>query len=156
MKPPASIPCQYCGGVARPVSGDVIYPHRPDLHAKRFYLCRPCDAYCGTHPDGRPMGIPADKHLRRARNYVHELFDPLWQKAAEAYDGNTNSMIRNVARSRAYRWLAEQMGIDTADCHVTMFDLDRCRMAYRILRDARPTAITIRAWAKAQKGVTNA
>lgn len=154
MNAPDSIPCQYCGGVARPVSGKVIYPHRPDLHVKRFYLCAPCDAYCGTHPDGRPMGIPADKHLRKARNYVHGLFDPLWEKADQAYGGESSAKIRGVARSRAYRWLASRMGITTEECHVTMFDLDRCRRAYRILRDERPTAITIRAWAKSQKEPT--
>lgn len=151
MTPPASIPCPYCERQARQVDGRSIYPHRPDLHAKRFYLCRPCDAYCGTHPDGRPMGFPADRQLRKARNYVHALFDPLWEKVAEAYDGEDNRKLRGVARSRAYRWLAERLAIEPAACHVTMFDLERCRQAYRILRDERPTAATIRAWAQARK-----
>jgi hypothetical protein len=146
---PATIPCPYCRRDAQRVSGREVYPHRPDLYGKRFYRCAPCNAYCGTHPDGRPLGQPADKNLRKARGYVHGLFDPLHERVADAYDGEDNGRIRGVARSRAYRWLAERMGIPVAESHVAMFDLERCRLAYRILRDQKPTAVTIRAWAKA-------
>lgn len=151
MTPPPHIPCPYCERQALPVTGAVLYPHRPDLARKRFYLCSPCNAYCGTHPDGRPLGRPADATLRRARNHVHELFDPLWQKVAEAYEGEDNGKLRGVARARAYRWLAERMGIEVPDCHVAMFDVYQCRQAYRILRDDRPTAVSIRAWSQARK-----
>lgn len=151
MLSPASIGCPYCHGQAQQVTGRTLYPHRPDLAEKRFFLCNPCNAYCGTHPDGRPLGRLADAPLRRARNYVHNLLDPLYEKASEAYDGEDTGKIRGVARSRAYRWLAEQMGIRVADCHVAMFNVEQCREAYRILRDQRPTPVSIRAWAKARK-----
>jgi hypothetical protein len=151
MTPPTSIPCPYCHGQALPVTGAVLYPHRPDLAAKRFFLCDPCNAYCGTHPDGRPLGRLADAKLRRARQYVHQLFDPLYLKAHEAYDGVDTGRIRNVARARAYRWLAEQMRIHVDACHVGMFNVEQCREAYRILRDEKPTPVMIRAWAKARK-----
>lgn len=151
MIAPTSIPCPYCHGQAKQVTGAVLYPHRPALASKRFFFCEPCNAYCGTHPDGRPLGRLADAPLRRARQYVHQLFDPLYEKVAEAYDGEDNSRLRNVARARAYRWLSVQMGIEVEQAHVGMFDLQQCREAYRILRDQRPTPVAIRAWAKARK-----
>lgn len=147
----AALPCPYCQRSAELVTGRTLYPHRPDLAEKKFFLCRPCDAYCGTHPDGRPLGRLADAQLRKARQYVHGLFDPLYLKASDAYDGHDSGLIRNVARARAYRWLAEQMRIPVEDCHVGMFDLVQCREAYLILRREAPTALTIRAWAKARK-----
>jgi hypothetical protein len=146
-----TLDCPYCHGQAKLVTGRTLYPHRPDLAEKQFFLCAPCDAYCGTHPGGRPLGRLADAHLRRARQHVHALFDPLYLKASEAYDGEDNGRLRNVARARAYRWLAAQMGILVDACHVGMFDLQQCREAYRILRDEKPTPVSIRAWAKARK-----
>lgn len=146
-----SIACPYCQRQAPQLTGAQMYPHRPDLAAKRFFYCSGCDASVGCHPDGRPFGRMANEELRRARGFVHGLFDPLWQRAAEAYEGHDNGKIRGVARARAYRWLSVQLGIPVDECHVGMFDIDRCRAAYRILRDARMTPTAIREWAKAQK-----
>ena len=32
-----------------------------------------------------------------------------------------------MARVSAYKWLAEALGIDPADCHIGMFDVDLCQ-----------------------------
>lgn len=45
--------CPYCGNPAQFVTGEVIYPHRKDLHDKKFYACPPCDAYVGCHIPNR-------------------------------------------------------------------------------------------------------
>jgi hypothetical protein len=60
--------CPYCQNLAELVGGDIVYPHRPDLHQKQLWLCRPCEAWCGVHPGTTiPLGFPAKKDLRRAR-----------------------------------------------------------------------------------------
>lgn len=143
------IACPYCGKEAPQVTGRELYPHRPDLFAKRFYWCRPCGAYVGCHPDGKAYGRLANAELRKARGFVHGLFDPIWENARDAYNGHDNAKVRGVTRSRAYRWLASRMGIDPAACHIGMFDVEQCRQAFRILRDQKPTAVSIRQWAKA-------
>lgn len=74
--------CDYCGRPARLVGGAEVYPHRPDLSSKRFWLCRPCDAWVGCHPkaeprrgglgDGTvPLGRLANADLRRAKQRAH-------------------------------------------------------------------------------------
>lgn len=59
--------CDYCGADAKLVTGDVIYPHRHDLRARRFWQCVPCDAYVGTHANSlnhHPLGRLANAELR--------------------------------------------------------------------------------------------
>jgi hypothetical protein len=114
--------CPYCDATAVLVSGDVIYPRRRDLAGKRFWKCLACgDAYVGCHPGTtRALGRLADADLRAAKQRAHAAFDPLWEEKARRGTG------RNEARSRGYRWLAAQMGIPAAECHIGMFDVARC------------------------------
>jgi hypothetical protein len=117
-----AVKCDYCGSGAVRATGKEIYPHRPELYSKLFYLCRPCDAYVGCHPGTwNPLGRLANKELRRAKQMTHAVFDPLWKG-------------RKMPRSLAYARLAERMGIDGSQCHIGMFDLDLCRKAYRAAR----------------------
>lgn len=68
----AKLKCNYCNQQARFVDGSVIYPHLPELHHKRFYLCEKCDVYCGCHPNStRALGTLADKSLRVLRKNAH-------------------------------------------------------------------------------------
>lgn len=65
------VKCPYCERHAELVGGEVIYPHRPDLGSKKFWLCTPCNAYVGCHAgdDGtRPLGrLTAADLLDKAR-----------------------------------------------------------------------------------------
>lgn len=118
--------CDYCGRLAVLVGGNAIYPHRPDLYARRFWQCAPCDAYVGCHPpaggngkgghgDGAvPMGRLANAELRKAKRRAHDAFDPLWKS-------------RQMSRQSAYKWLAGELGISPANCHIGMMDVDGCR-----------------------------
>ncbi len=66
--------------IAVRVTGDIIYPHRRDLHLKRFFKCLDCDNYVGTHRDsGKPLGVIPSKELRKQRMKIHELIDPVWK-----------------------------------------------------------------------------
>lgn len=120
--------CPYCNKAAELVSGDVVYPHRPDLKDKWFWICKPCDAWVGTHPKDifhRALGRLANKELRILKMQAHAAFDPIWR-------GDCIRSERTKSRSEAYKWLAEQMGIKPAKCHIGLFDEERCREAIRI------------------------
>lgn len=148
--------CPGCNKPAQLVDGARMYPSRPDLHAKWYWLCLPCGAWCGCHPGTkRSLGVPAGAELRRARSILHhDRLDPLWQNATAHYDHEPESpravaIIRNTARSRVYEFLAWKLGLDREDCHTALFDLATCRRAWTALAGADYG--TIRAWAKARR-----
>lgn len=114
--------CDYCQGETQLVNGDVIYPHRPDLAHLRFWQCAPCDAYVGCHKGTtKPLGRLANAELRQAKMAAHAAFDPLWK-------------FTTLTRNAAYQWLANQLGIPRADCHIGMFDVDQCRLVVALCR----------------------
>jgi hypothetical protein len=118
--------CPYCNNPAKLITGKDLYPHRPDLFMRKFWQCKPCDAYCGCHKpnkkmgfDGtQPLGRLADKTLRHAKTVAHSVFDPLWQEGSTARKFET--------RKQAYQWLATSMCIAVDDCHIGSFDLEQC------------------------------
>ncbi len=118
----AGVKCPYCGGQAKLVGGKAIYPHRADLHARKFWQCAPCDAYVGCHKpnpqlgfDGtQPLGRLANAELRKAKSAAHESFDPIWQE-------------EHMSRRAAYAWLAKALGIPVERCHIGEFDVALCR-----------------------------
>ena len=72
------------------VTGNIIYPHRPDLKNRNFYKCPLCGEYVGCHPNTiKPLGCIPSKELRQARIKVHNKLDILWRsgkyKRAEIY-----------------------------------------------------------------------
>ena len=106
--------CPYCGGNAKLVGGLTIYPHRPDLHEKKFYQCAPCDAYVGCHPGTtNALGRLANAELRKAKMAAHSAFDPLWKSGAKK-------------RGSAYAWLSDALGMNKKDCHIGMMDVADC------------------------------
>jgi len=109
--------CPYCNQAAVKATGQDIYPHRPDLHHKKFWLCAPCGAYAGDvqHPDyaNRPVQL-ANRELRTAKMHAHQTFDYLWQQ-------------KLMSRTQAYEWLAAVMQLAPAVCHIGMFDLNQCK-----------------------------
>ncbi len=59
-------------------------------------------------------------------------FDPLWE-AKVRRDGCS----KGEARGRGYAWLAKQLEIDRAGCHIGMFDEALCERVIEICRLAR-------------------
>lgn len=97
-------------------------PHRSDLDDKYFYLCSPCDAYVGCHPGStRPLGRLANAELRAAKVAAHAAFDPLWSGG-------------QISRNAAYKWLAEQLGIERRYCHIGSFDVKQCERVVEICK----------------------
>ena len=109
--------CHYCNGPVKCVMGGVIYPRRPDLWKKNFWLCKPCEAWVGCHPNTKkPLGIVANAELRKLKSEVHANFDPLWK------DGR-------MSRKEAYAWLSHVLAIPIEETHVGMFTNELCERA---------------------------
>ena len=106
--------CPYCNCEASFVSGVDVYPHRFDLYGRKYWVCEPCDARVGAHPDGRPFGRLANAELRQLRMEAHGLFDPMWKKGG-------------MSRNQAYWWLANKLGIPEREAHIGKADIETCK-----------------------------
>ena len=116
--PAGPIICQYCGERATLITGAEVYPHRPDLHGKKFWACRRCDARVGCHPGTeKPLGDLANAETRLMRLRAHDAFDRLWRSG-------------RVDRSTAYRWLSAHMGVRSA--HIGRMNVEQCRKVIRL------------------------
>lgn len=112
--------CPYCKGRAVRVTGKEVYPHRPDLFQKIYYLCRQCRAYVGCHPNtDTPLGNLASPELRRVRVEAHDVFDIIWKSGVKR-------------RQEAYDWLSDQLGIPRGRCHIGQFDISKCRKVIEV------------------------
>jgi hypothetical protein len=111
--------CPYCGEVAEFCSSARVYYGK---HYGDIYLCEclPEKAYVGVHKGTeRPKGTLANKELRELRKKVHAVFDPIWKE-------------KRKTRSKAYKWLANEMKINTKKCHIGMFNIEQCKQAIQI------------------------
>ncbi len=114
--------CPYCGAESRLAGGDVIYPHRKDLHKLKFWACLPCDAWVGTHKNSiihAPLGRLANAELRQAKKAAHAAFDPVWKSGG-------------ISRKDAYALLAAKMDLPTDKAHIGMFDVEQCKKVVEI------------------------
>jgi hypothetical protein len=66
------------------VCGADIYPHREDLYELPFWKCIACKNFTGCHhktkDSTRPLGVIANKAIKRARMDIHAFIDPLWKE----------------------------------------------------------------------------
>ncbi len=99
-----------------------------DGSPKKFYGCTgfpKCKETHGAHPDGRPLGFPANKEVKLARRLAHLFFDAYWQS-------------RGLDRSAGYLELQRIMGLSTHAAHIGMFDKEKCALLiYRIRKLSR-------------------
>ncbi len=120
--------CPYCSRLSEKVTGAVLYPNNPKVRDRWFYRCRPCKAWVGTHEGtDKPLGRLADATLRRAKQDAHKALDPLW-RAKIVRDG----CRQFDARESAYVWLAGEMGIRRAQCHIGLFNPEQCQQVIAI------------------------
>ncbi len=63
--------------------GREIYPHRSDLHSLPFWKCPTCGNHVGCHHKTKnrtqPLGSIPSPELKRARQHIHAILDPLWK-----------------------------------------------------------------------------
>jgi ssDNA-binding Zn-finger/Zn-ribbon topoisomerase 1 len=82
-----------------------------------FYGCVGYPKCKGTHgahkASGEPLGIPANAATKRARIGAHDVFDVLWKGEGAP-----------MKRRNAYRWLADEMGLEKV--HIGELDESGC------------------------------
>lgn len=88
-----------------------------------YWLCtvEGCGGTHGAHPDGTPLGTPADVATREARKVAHEAFDWIWK------DGH-------IPRTAAYHMLADRMGLPDGACHIGSFDAAQCQKVVEVMK----------------------
>lgn len=127
----AELACMECDGRRGMfVTGERVYPHRPDLASKRFWKCE-CGAFVGCHADsGKPLGRPAGQDTKAARRAAHAVFDPLWEP------GILNAGRRRFdSRGAAYAWLAGCLGIEARRCHIGEMDAKTARRVVAMIEE---------------------
>lgn len=116
-EPPTPPPCGDCGAPMLPARS----------RFGPFWRCSrspTCPGVHGAHPDGRPLGVPADGATRLARKRAHEVFDGLWRRSL----GDVGTRMPNALSPRniCYLWLSREIGIQRKDCHFARFDRVTC------------------------------
>lgn len=121
-----AITCDYCGKDAALVSGKELYPHRPDLFGIQLWKCTPCEAWVGCHKRSNavPLGRLANAELRKAKSAAHAAFDPIWKSGSKS-------------RMGAYKWLSKQLNVPFKECHIGMFDIERCQQVVTVCNEWR-------------------
>lgn len=108
----------YCCGCEKKVStvkkdGSFVYPHRPDLKFKTFFVCDNCGCFVGENTrSGKPLGVIPTKEISSMRQTIHGLIDPLWK------DGK-------ISRSKLYNLISEKIGCEYHTANLKT--LDECR-----------------------------
>jgi len=108
---------------ARLTDGKEIYPHRRDLHCLPFWKCDTCKNYVGCHHKTnrrtKPLGVIPTPEIKRARQEIHKLIDPIWK---------SGRMDRNVL----YKAISDQIGWNYHTANIR--SLDEAREVYRIAK----------------------
>tara|TARA_R110000796_G_scaffold77084_1_gene172094 strand:+ start:143 stop:577 length:435 start_codon:yes stop_codon:yes gene_type:complete len=95
----------YCCGCKKEVlatmlTGEYFYPHRPDLFKLNFWKCTKCDCFVGCHKTNngkQPLGVLATKEMKKMRQDIHKVIDPLWKN-------------KLVNRSFLYKIMSNRLG----------------------------------------------
>ncbi len=99
--------CPYCGSSVVFRSAEGIY--RENLNNTMLYVCSKypeCDAYVRVHDGTKiPVGVMANKKLRRLRQEAHEYFDQLHQSGI-------------MTKQEAYAWLAVTVCAPISQAHI--------------------------------------
>jgi ssDNA-binding Zn-finger/Zn-ribbon topoisomerase 1 len=72
-----------------------------------------CPGSHGAHPDGTPLGVPANRETKAARVRAHAAFDTLWRGGG-------------MKRRAAYRWMQDALGLTSDEAHIGRFDVPTC------------------------------
>ena len=94
-----------------------------DGSPRKFYGCCRYPTCTGTHcahPDGKPVGIPADDELKKLRMRAHKLFD---------------NFMQGMTKGQAYVKLSKMMDIDIRDCHFGMMNFIRAKRAIKLMSE---------------------
>jgi ssDNA-binding Zn-finger/Zn-ribbon topoisomerase 1 len=125
----------------RVICGECRAPMRlKDSRFGKFWGCTQypdCIGTHGAHPDGSPLGIPADAATKVARVEAHKAFDTLWQGG-------------HMTRKAAYAWLCSAMKMDRRAAHISKFSSADCAKLVRLIRERSTAPSTTEAPAHAE------
>jgi hypothetical protein len=101
-----------------PGCGALLVLRESERFEKPFYGCSAwpqtrCAGTHGAHPDGSPLGIPADQGTKAARVRAHDAFDAMWKGMG-------------MRRDDAYRWLSKQLGLTAEEAHIGRLSIAQC------------------------------
>jgi len=121
------IRCCGCGGEkikARLTDGGEIYPHRKDLHGLPFWKCDACGNFVGCHYKTKnrtqPLGCIPTPELKKARQHIHQLLDPIWESG-------------KMKRKELYAAISERIGWKYHTAQIR--SVEEAREIYRIVRE---------------------
>ena len=90
------------------------------------YKCKsPCRGSHGAHPDGKPLGTPANSRIRKARSEAHLVFDVLWQSG-------------KMSRVEAYAWMRSTLRLQPDEAHISSMNVAQCRSLIQAVQDSFP------------------
>lgn len=116
--------CPYCGNEAEFLTSKEFYGKD---FGTNLYVCRPCNAYVGTHGKGKtPLGTMANAQLRTWRKAAHSIFDPLWK-----------GKNREFSRSGAYGWMQKVMELPAEQAHIALFNEEQCKQLIEKVKEYR-------------------
>jgi ssDNA-binding Zn-finger/Zn-ribbon topoisomerase 1 len=124
MSDPTPLLCPECGApmVLRTTTKHYYGNGQP----RKFYGCTrypECGGAHGAHPNGEPIGIPADAETKRARMAAHDAFDRLWK----------GELGGTMTRKQAYRELQRVMGMTEEQAHIGRMDKQQCARLVELL-----------------------
>lgn len=124
--------CPYCGSQTQLIDSKEIYGRSYGL----MYICRPCDAYVGTHRGtDKALGRLANRELRQAKKRAHYYFDQI--AMTDLINKVWKEYIPGISnRNKAYKWLSMKTGISPELCHIGMMDVKQCEKVIRICKEA--------------------
>ena len=97
-----------------------------------FYGCTgypACKGTHGAHPDGSPLGIPADKATREARVRAHFVFDQLWKS-------------KRMSRRDAYQWMRTFLNLSHRTAHIGQLSAEQCDKLITLVFERYPSLHT--------------
>jgi len=122
----------FCCGCGKKVNawltnGADVYPHRPDLSDLPFWKCDACGNFVGCHHKTKnrthPLGAIPTQEIKRARQHIHRLLDPVWQSG-------------KVSRKDCYGFIAD--ALDRKSYHTANIrTIEEAREVYKIVRQLK-------------------
>jgi len=92
-----------------------------DGTAKKFFSCScwpQCNGTHGAHPNGKPLGVPANAATKLLRREAHHIFD-------EAYC--------HLSMKERYEELQSLMNMSEAEAHIGKFNAEQCHKLILLL-----------------------
>ena len=85
---------------------------------RHYYRCirkkEGCKGAHGAHPDGSPLGIPANQETKQWRIKAHDAFDNFWRS-------------HGMQRQEGYRWMQKAMNMTVDEAHIGKFTITLCQ-----------------------------